>query len=207
MILDQQKGINMNIVGEHSNYIRNLIFTFTSVNSDDIRGIVLDGTLYFIVNFGILYSIDLNGFPKEITCCFQRSTDNPNSFKNEDMIIDDPLLFADICNKLQVISYSTRNPIYIDENCLDDSQIEDVQKLRSGDGSSKYYINSSLNHRSFVMISKQMIKMNKGDTLSVRAYDADNNRILYNFILYKKKFNLNINIFLLTCDLHNNWRN
>lgn len=197
----------MNITGEHSSYIRNIIFTFTSVNSDDIRGIVYDGTLYFLVNFGILYMVNINGFPKEITCCFQRNFENPNSFANEDMIIDIPQLFNDTFAKLQIITYTSKPPIYIDDNCLEDESINNIQNLRAGDGASKYYINSKLNHRSFVMMSKQMIKMNKGDKLSVKAYDAERNRILYNFELYKKKFNLNINIFLLTCDLFvNDWR-
>lgn len=190
----------MNIVGEQAIYIKNIITTFTSINADDIRGIVYNGTLYFLVNFGLLYAVDI-GLPSDITCCFQRSKDNPNSFKDENAIIDIPSLFNEIYFKLNVITYTSRNPIYHDENCLDDECINNIQNLRPKDGAEKFYINSSLNHKSFVMMSKQMIKMNKGDQLSVKAYDADNNRILYNFILFKKKFNTNINIFLLTCNL------
>ena len=195
----------MNITGEHSAYIRNIIFTFTSVNSDDIRGIVYDGTLYFLINFGILYRVELKGFPREIICCFQRNTDNPNSFINEDMIIDNPTLFNNVFEKLHILNYTSRIPIYNNDDCTDDEQINSIQNLRAGDGSVKFFIDSALNHRSFVMMSKQMIKMNKGDKLSVKAYDADYSRILYNFTIFKKKFGLNVDLFLLTNDVHSNY--
>ena len=82
---------------------------------------------------------------------------------------------------------------------------DNYSKLRAGDGSVKFFIDSSLNHRSFVMLSKQMIKMNKGDKLSVKAYDAGETRILYNFTIFKKKFGLNVDLFLLTNDLYSNY--
>lgn len=195
----------MNIVGEHSAYIRNIIFTFTSVNSDDIRGIVYDGTLYFIINFGILYKVELKGFPTDITCCFQRNADNPNSFADENMIIDIPALFNDVFAKLYILTYTNGAPIYIDDDCTEDEQITSIMNLRAGDGSRKFYIDSCLNHRSFVMLSKQMIKMNKGDKISVKAYSIGNSKILYNFTIFKKKFGLNIDLFLLANDLYSNY--
>jgi hypothetical protein len=161
--------------------------------------------LYFIINFGILYKVDLKGFPKEINCCFQRNADNPNSFADENMIIDIPGLFNDVFAKLHVLTYTMNQPIYIDDDCSDDEQITDIMNLRAGDGSRKFYINSCLNHRSFVMLSKQMIKMNKGDKISVKAYNADNFKILYNFTIFKKKFGLNIDLFLLANDLYSNY--
>ena len=194
----------MNIIGDDASYIRNIIFTFASVNTDDLRGIVLNGTLYVIVNRGILYEVYIPSIDPNNTCCFFLNFENQGSFKEENMIIDYPELYGDILNKLSIIEYSARNPIFTDIDCLDESnkQFQSLSSYRANDGSMKYYIDSDLKHRSFVTISKSMFKLNKADKLSLNVFDADFCRLLYKFTLYKKKYGLNINIFLLTIDLH-----
>lgn len=193
----------MNIIGQDAINIRNIIFNFASVNSDDLRGIVLNGTLYFIVNHGILYEVNVPIDPT-IVCCFFLNFENPGSFKEPDMIIDYPDLFVSILSKLKVIEYTARKAIFTDDNCLseENEQFTTLSNYRATDGSMKYFIDSDFKHKSFVTISKSMFKLNKADKLSLSVFDADFCRLLYKFTLYKKKYSSNINIYLLTLDLH-----
>ena len=193
----------MNIIGQDADNIRNIIFNFASVNSDDLRGIVMNGTLYFIVNYGILYEVNVN-IDSKIVCCFYLNFEDPGSFKQDNMIIDYPDLYISILTKLNVIRYSANQSIFDDDNCLDENngQFDTLAKYRANDGSMKYFIDSSYNYKSFVTISKSMFKLNRGDKLSLSVFDADFCRLLYKFTLYKKKYSTNINIYLLTLDLH-----
>lgn len=191
----------MNIYGENAEYLRNVIFTMASMSAEDLRGMVINRTLYFIVNWGILYEIELPESFVDITCCFWRNNDDLGSFANDICIMDRFDLYNDITKKLDVLSYTLRDPIYINENCLEDAQFQELDKYRPNDGSMKYFIDSSLPNRSFTMINKSFFKLHKGDKLSVYVHDADYNRLLFNYKLYKKKFNKLINIYTLSLNL------
>ncbi len=193
----------MNITGDDANYLRSIIFNFASTRSEDLTGMVFNRTLYFVVNWSVLYEFELpEYFSPDLLCCFWRSQEIPGSFAYDNNIIDRPELFDIIVDKLRVLNYTSNNIVYTDDNCLDDPQFDELAKYRPDDGCMKYYINSSLPHRSFATISKGFFKLNRADKLSVIVYDAGFNRLLYKFILFKKKFNKNINIYILTLDIH-----
>lgn len=193
----------MNIVGEYANYINSILVQFAPANADDVRGIINNGTLYFLVNFGMLYEIDLPNIPTDLCCAFYRTNEVPGSFAQEGVIKDMPEFFNDVANRIMVISYVYTSPmVYMDDDFTTDSQFDKVQNMRPSDGCIKVDIRTSLNYKSFVTISKKMFKLNKADTLSLQVFQVDPMRLLYKFKIYKKKFNLNINLYLLTIDLH-----
>ena len=193
----------MNIHGDEAKYIQGVIFNFVSMSAEDLLGMVFNRTLYFLENWSILYEIELpEYFSPDLVCCFWRNVDNPGSFAYDNSIIDKPDLFPIMSAKLDILKYTSTNPIFVDDNCLDDPQFDALSKYRPSDGSMKYYIDSALSFRSFTMVNKSFFKLNKGDKLSLNVYQVDNNRILYKFILFKKKFNRNINIYTLTLGLH-----
>ena len=193
----------MNIVGDDANRIRSIITNFASVNSDDLRGIVFNSTLYFLVNHGILYEVPIQTDPT-IVCCFFSNFEDRGSFRQDDMLLDYPDLYYSILDKLRIIGYSDRQSIFTDDNCLDEnnSQFSTLSSFRANDGAMKYFIDSDYKHKSFVTISKSMFKLNKGDKLSLNVFDADFCRLLYKFTLYKKKYSTSINIYLLAIDLY-----
>ena len=193
----------MNITGDNADYIKTVVFNFASMQSEDVMGMVFNRTLYFIENWCILYEMELpEYFSPDLLCCFWRSKEDPGSFACDNIIIDRPDLFGIISNKLRVLESKNNEVIYRDENCLDDVQFDTLSKYRPSDGSMKYKINSSLKHASFAMINKGFFKLNKADKLSVVVYTAGFNRLLFQFILFKKKYNRFINIYLLTLDAH-----
>ena len=192
----------MNIVGEYATYINSILSQFVPATSDELRGIINNGTLYFIVNFGLLYEIELPNIPKEICCAFHRTTDEPDSFNEEGIIKDRPEYFANIVNSIMIINYSNNVPVYIEENVRLNEQYEELDAMKADDGCMKFNTYTDLSHRSFITISKKMFKMNKPDGLSLIVYPADNGRLLYKFKIFKKKFNLNINLYLLAIDVY-----
>lgn len=192
----------MNIYGEDAKYIRNIIFTMSSMRSDDIRGMVINRTLYFIENWCILYEFELpEYFPIDLVCCFWKNESEPGSFIDDISIIDKYELYQDISSKLSILGYTMKQPIYVNDNCLDDNQFQELSKYRPDDGSMKYFIDSSLQHRSFTMLNKSFFKLNKSDKLSVNVYEADYNRLVFKYTLFKKKFGKNINIYTMSLDL------
>lgn len=194
----------MNIQGEYSDYLKTIINTFAPVSADDLRGIVYNGTLYFIVNYGLLYEVPLHNIPSNITCTFFRMKDVPNSFnQGDDILIDYPEMFTDIANKILIINNTKYSqPIYIDTDVKNSPEFELLDSMRTDDGAIKFNVITNLNHKSFVTLSKKMFKMNKADALSLSVFQVDYDKLLYRFEIFKKKFNLNINLYLLTLDLY-----
>ena len=192
----------MNIVGDYAVYINTLLMLYAPADVEDMRGIINNGTLYFIVNHGILYEINLPNIPNDICCAFFRYKDVPGSFSQEGIIQDIPEIFPEVANKIMVLAYANNNPIYIEDDVRCNDQFETIENMRPIDGCYRFNIYSNMNHKSFVTLSKKMFKLNKADTLSLEVYPVDINRLLYKFKIYKKKFNLNINLYLLTMDLH-----
>ena len=195
----------MNIVGDDANYLRSLIFNFASMSADDLMGMVFNRTLYFIENWCIMYEVELpEHYPVDLICCFWRNNENPGSFSIDNTIIDRPDLFSDMVEKIKIITYCAGQPVFVDEDCLDDKQFETLSKYRPTDGGMKYFVDSSLRHsRTFTTVDKSFFKLNKADRLSVHVYEADYNRLLYKYTLFKKKYNRNINIYTLTLNLNN----
>lgn len=192
----------MNIVGEYATYINSILAQFVPATSGELRGIINNGTLYFIVNSGLLYEVLLPNIPKEICCAFHKTSDNPDSFNEEGIIKDRPEYFANVVNSIMIINYSNNIPVYVEDNLKLNDQYDELDGMRADDGCMKFNINSDLSHKSFITISKKMFKMNKPDGLSLTVYPADYGRLLYKFKIFKKKFNLNINLYLLTLDVH-----
>lgn len=185
----------MVLMNEQNNFIRNIIAN-TSKNLY-VKGAIINSTLYLFVLNGILLEIDLTGkIDPSIICGFD--TDSLNA--NKEYILDDRNIFYEVYKRYELISNIHCNPvIFMNENLRDDPQFEQIVTAKSSEGASNYFIITDNGINTFMTLYKGIFNLNKQDKASLSVYSIIGvpNQLLAQFTIFKKKINMNYNIYFL----------
>lgn len=190
----------MNITGDSNIFVRNIVDTVIK-GSQFNMGAIYYGSLYVIINYGILYTVDVSNFlPMDLTCTF----DN-NSYKlDTECIIDNPSLFPELFQRCSGVLQATNYPmIFHDSNVRENPEFEQIVAAKTSEGSFRYYIDTSIG-RTFMILYKSIFGLAKPDTLSLKVYNTDNigyGTRLAHFIIGKKKLKININVYFYFVDM------
>lgn len=187
------------LVGSMNNFLRSVI-SLASKGSDTFEGALINGILYIIVNNGLVYEIDVSSYiARDNTVSFTKDTLK----EFPDHIEGNMTLFQTVLNRCYNITLLDRTSklIYDDPNLRSHQEFEDIINAKTDEGSFRYYIDSSLDHRTFLIIQKNMFNLTKQDTISMKVYDLGANHLLANFEIYKKKLKLNIKLHFMFMDM------
>lgn len=184
----------MRIVGEENVFLRNIITTIIKGTSMDM-GTIYNGTLYLLVNHGILYTVDISKFfPSYMSCTFKLE-----DIKITDEYIEDHMdlqqSFLQRINQVIMIE-NISNPIYHNINCREDENFENIVSCKASDGASKYYIDTSCG-RTFMYLYKPMFGLAKNDKCELKVYQYDINKFLSIFTIYKTKLKISYKMYFL----------
>ena len=157
----------MNIVGSQNDYIRNLV-NIISKGKTLSMGTVQYGTLYLLINNGLLYNIQVPDF-SNISCSFSE-----DDFKDDITCIkDNQIVFfnyhMDQIIKSMTTEYNNYQLIYDNPNIRESELFENMINAKSEDGAFRFFIDTS-GKRVFVYLQKSMFGLNKSDKCSVRVY-------------------------------------
>jgi len=192
------------ITGSENDFIRTAI-SVASKGSDVYEGILYNGTLYVIVNDGLVYEIDVKQYIDSRKCTsFTKESLKMNPDSIEGNLIHFKTVFDKCYNVTQLPN--TYPQVFFDHELRGKEEFESIVNAKSGDGSFRYYIDSSLDHRSFMIIQKSMFNLNKPDTISLKVYDIGANLLLSVFDIHKKKSKLNVKLYFIFMDLNNSKR-
>lgn len=189
----------MNIVGDSNIFVRNIVDVLIKGSQFNV-GAIYQGTLCVIVNYGILYSVDIsNFFPKDFTCTFSGITYKDT--KDANIIIDQPELYEDMYRRIyNLVGRKNYCPlIYHDENVRNDPQFQQIIDAKTSDGSFRYYIDTSMG-KTFIILYKSIFGLAKPDTLSLKVYDYTSfgyGARLAHFVIGKKKLKINIDVYFI----------
>ncbi len=187
----------MNITGDLNIFIRNIIGIMVKgcvLN----KGVILNGTLYCLVNDGILYEIDLSSYMNSNIIC----TFNFNSIKyHEDMIPDVPELYQDMCKIINTLNWIKHDEIYVEPDCRSDEQFENIINSKATDGSYRYYIDTRIG-KNFMTLYKPLFNLTKTDKCSLTVYDTTEPfQCLADFIIHKQKIKMDYHMKFVYMDL------
>ena len=188
--------------GSENDFLRTMI-NIASKGSAVYEGVLFNSTLYIIVNNGLVYTIDLSSFfPQYIKVSFTKDTLK----QYEDYIEGNGNMFQSIINRCYNITLlSNTSPLIYDEpNLRIHPEFEEVMNSKSSDGSYKYYIDTALDHRTFMIIQKNMFNLTKQDGASLKVYNLGNGILYAKFDIYKKKLKINVQLHFTFMDLLSN---
>lgn len=187
------------LYGSENDFLRSVI-SVASKGSDVFEGALCNGTLYIIVNNGLVYTINVSSYLSS----YEAVSFTKDSLKQNNEYIDlNERLFKSIIDRCYNITIldQTSELIFDDPNLRLHQEFEDIINAKTTDGSFRYYIDSSLDHRTFVIIQKNMFNLTKQDSISLKVYNLGANILLANFEIYKKKLKLEMKLHFMFTDL------
>ena len=193
----------MNIVGDSNIFVRNIVDVVIKGSQFNL-GTIYNGTLYVVINYGILYAIDVsNFFPLDVTCTFDGISYKDT--KDADIIIDKPELFNDLYSRIHnLVGRAPYCPlIYDNENLRGDPNFEEIINAKTSEGSFRYFIDTSIG-RTFIILYKSIFGLAKPDTLSLKIHDYSSFGVgtrLAHFVIGKKKLKINIHVYFVFVDM------
>ena len=185
----------MVLMNEQNDFIRNIIANTSK--SLYIKGAIINSTLYLFALNGILLEIDLTGKIDPSTIC-GFDTDSLNI--NKEYILDNRDIFYEVYKRYELIANIRCNPIiFMNENLRDDPQFEQIVTAKSSEGASNYFIITDNGINTFMTLYKGIFNLNKPDKASLSVYSIIGvpNQLLAQFTIFKKKINMNYNIYFL----------
>jgi len=157
----------MNIVGSQNDYIRNLVNVILKGKTLSM-GTVQYGTLYLLINNGLLYNVQIPDF-SNISCSF-----NEDDFKDDITCIKDNQMIFFNYHMDQIIKsmspeLNNYQIIYDNPNIRESELFENMINAKSEDGAFRFFIDTSYK-RIFLYLQKSMFGLNKSDKCSIRIY-------------------------------------
>jgi len=188
----------MNITGSQNDYIRNLVNTVTK-GKHLTMGTVQYGTLYLLINNGLLYNISVPDFAN-VGCSFGI---DEYAF-DESCIRDNQFIFFNMhmneIIKAMSPSVNGFKMIYDNPNIREVEEFEKMANAKSEDGAFRYFVDTS-ERRVFMYLQKSMFSLTKADKCSLQIYKNSanyyNNSVgeyLAKFNIYKSKLKTNIDL-------------
>lgn len=193
----------MNIVGDSNIFVRNIVDVVIKGSQFNL-GTIYDGALYVVINYGILYTVDVSSFfPLDVTCTF--SSDSYKDTKDAGIIIDKPELFNDLYSRIhKLVGRAPYCPlIYDNDNLREDPLFEEIINAKTSEGSFRYFIDTSIG-KTFIILYKSIFGLSKPDTLSLKVHDYSSfgfGTRLAHFIIRKKKLKINIHVYFTFVDM------
>ena len=193
----------MNIVGDSNIFVRNIVDVVIKGSQFNL-GTIYNGTLYVVINYGILYVVDVsNFFPLDVTCTFDGISYKDT--KEMNIIIDRPELFNDLYKRIHnLVERAPYSPlIYDNENIREDPLFEEIINAKTSEGSFRYFIDTSIG-RTFIILYKSIFGLAKPDTLSLKIHDYSSfgfGTRLAHFVIGKKKLKINIHVYFVFVDM------
>jgi len=189
----------MNITGSQNEYIRNLV-NIAAKGKHLTMGTVQYGTLYLLMNNGLLYTIQIPDFAN-ISCSFGLD----DYIADESCIMDNQFIFFNM-HMNEIIKNMTPEingfkMIYDNPNIREVEEFENMVNAKSEDGAFRYFVDTS-ERRLFIYLQKSMFGLTKADKCSLQIYKNPmnyyyNNSVreyLAKFNIYKSKLKTNIDL-------------
>lgn len=196
----------MRIVGQENIFLRNVISTIIKGTNLDM-GTIYNGTLYLLVNHGILYTVDMTQyFPIETSCTFTFE-----DYKYTDEYLEDnPLLQDSFINRfLNVLNAEQyeNNLIYHEPDCRENESFEQIVSSKATEGASRYYIDTKYG-KTFMYLYKPMFGLSKADRCGLKVYTTIDlivnlyfSKRLAVFNIYKSKLKLEYKMYFVFIDM------
>ena len=161
-------------------------------------GAIKNGSLYVMVNSGLLYVLKIP-VPEEIHYFFCENIRIPLNPLLKYMI--DPIMQmmydVDSCNGL---NYTNLKLVYDNPEILMDEKFQEILASKANDGSFRYYFPID-GGNTFIYLTKNMFNLNKGDGLEFKVYKTGDLRYIARFIIHKKKTKQDIELYFSFLDM------
>ena len=162
-------------------------------------GAIKNGSLYVMVNGGILYVVKIP-IPNDLYYFFFENIRIPLNPLLKYAV--DPIMHmmydVDSCNGLNYANSVTL--VYDNPDILMDEKFQEIINSKASDGSFSYYFPID-GRNTFIYLTKNMFNLNKGDGLHFKVYRADCNRYIARFIIHKKKTKQDIELYFSFLDM------
>lgn len=183
---------------EQALYLENIMAPLLKAKDFNI-GAIYRGTLYLMVNNGMMYTVDVSSvIPTYIEYFFienVRYPIYPTRFATDSIIS----MMKDIAN-CNGTGYSYSPLVFDNPDIMEDENFKEMMEAKSADGAFRYFfpINGG---NTFVYIMKGMFNLTKSDKCTFKAYDGGLGRYIARFDIYKKKTKQSISLYFSFLDV------
>ena len=189
----------MIISEEQAVYLENIINPLLKAKVFN-TGAIYNGTLYLLVNNGMMYTTDISQvIPVYINYFFfdnVREPIYPTRFATDSMI----KMMQDIasCNG---VGYTNLPLVFDNPDIMEDENFKEMMDAKSADGAFRYFfpVNGG---NTFIYLMKNMFNLTKADTCTFKAYSGGvDRRYIARFDIHKKKTKQNISLYFSFLDV------